>query len=222
MPTLWEAIRQALTLNDAIFVAVQGSRHGLWTALTVVALAGVSQALGQSLVLFINHVRPRRFILSVLFAAMSYVLGYVLWSVSVYVAGVYVFGAQTGWTAVMAAVGLSYAPQLFAFFELVPFLGSPLGIGLSLWSLLAILISVRSGLGLELWEAAATAGLGWVLLQVWRRTVGVPIYSLGRWIERAAAGVPLRYRPSDVTKLRRRPAWLQSFDPWRQRRQRKQ
>ena len=222
LPTLWEAIRQALALNESAFLAVQGSRQGLWLALTVVALAGLSQALGQSLVLFINHVRPRRFILAVLFAAVSYGLGYLLWAVSVYSAGVYVFGAHASWTAVAAAVGLSYAPQLLAFFELVPFLGGPIGVGLSLWSLLAILVSLRSGLGLELWEAAATAGLGWVLLQLWRRTLGVPIYALGRWFERTAAGVPLRYRPSDVPRLRRRPTWLQNLDEWRQRRQRNQ
>jgi len=222
LPTLGEAIRQALALRESIFLTVQTSRHGLWLALTVVALAGLSQALGQSLVLFINHVRPRRFILAVLFAAVSYVLGYVLWTVSVLLVGVYAFGVQVSWVAVAAAVGLSYAPQLFAFFELVPFLGSPIGVGLSLWSLVAILISLRAGLGLEIWEAAVTAGLGWVLLQVWRRTLGMPIYALGRWLEMAAAGVPLRYRPSDVPKLRRRPVWLQSLDQWRQRLQRNQ
>ncbi len=220
LPTLGEAIRQALALRESIFLAVQTSRHGLWLALSVVALAGLSQALGQSLVLFINHVRPRRFILAVLFAALSYVLGYVLWTVSVVLVGAYAFGAHVGWVAVAAAVGLSYAPQLFAFFELVPFLGSPFGVGLSLWSLVAILISLRAGLGLETWEAAVTAGLGWVLLQIWRRTLGRPIYALGRWLEAVAAGVPLRYRPADVPKLRRRAVWLQNLDQWRQRLQR--
>jgi hypothetical protein len=222
LPTLGDAIRHALALRESVFLAVQTSRQGLWLALTVVALAGLSQALGQSLVLFINHVRPRRFILAVLFAALSYVLGYALWTASVYVVGVYAFGARASWAAVAAAVGLSYAPQLFAFFELAPFLGGPIGIGLSLWSLLAILISLRSGLGLELWEAAATAGLGWLLLQIWRRTLGVPIYALGRWLEGVAAGVPMRYRLSDVPRLRRRPVWLQSIDQWRQRLQRRQ
>ena len=158
LPTLGEAIRQALALRESIFLTVQISRHGLWLALTVVALAGLSQALGQSLVLFINHVRPRRFILAVLFAAVSYVLGYVLWTASVFLVGVYAFGVHVHWVAVAAAVGLSYAPQLFAFFELAPFLGSPIGIGLSLWSLVAILISLRGRAGAG---GVASGGDGW-------------------------------------------------------------
>ena len=62
--------------------------------------------------------------------------------------------------------------------------------------------------------------MGWLLLQAWRYTLGRPVYALGRWIEQRAAGVPLRYRATDVPKLRRRPAWLQAIDPWRNRRER--
>ena len=65
-PSLASAIWQALTLDEQIFVTVEGTRQGLWIALIVVALAGLSQAFGQSLVLFINQVRPRRFILAII------------------------------------------------------------------------------------------------------------------------------------------------------------
>jgi hypothetical protein len=186
-------------------------------ALIVVGLAGLSEALGQSLVLFINHVRPRRFVLAVLFSVLSYMVGYVLWTGSVWLVGTYTFGRDVTWVAVAAAVGLAYAPQILAFFELTPFFGSPFGVLLSLWSLLAILVALRAGLGLETWQAVAAGGLGWLLLQAWRRTLGLPIAALGRWLEQHAAGVPLRYKPADVPRLRRRPAWLQNVEQWRQR-----
>jgi hypothetical protein len=214
LPSLGETIRQALALRESIFVVVPQSPRGLWVALIVVGLAGLSQALGQSLVLFANHVRPRRFILAVLAAAIGYVVGYLLWAASVWLVGVYAFGAEVRWVTVAATVGLAYAPQLFAFFELTPFFGSPFGVLLSLWSLLAIVIAVRAGLGLVMWQAIAASGLGWLLLQIWRNTLGRPVYALGRWIEQRAAGVPLRYRATDVAKLRRRPVWLQTIDPW--------
>ena len=214
---LGEAIRQALVLDAEVFVAVQSSRQGFWMAMVVVGLAGLSQALGQSLVLFVNHVRPRRFILAMIASTVGYMGGYGLWIVSVWLVGVYAFGAQASWMAVAAAVGLAYAPQLFAFFELTPFLGNPFGVLLSLWTLLAIVIAVRAGFGLETWQAVATSGLGWLLLQAWRRTLGAPVYALGRWIEQRAAGVPLRYRQQDVPRLRRRPQWLRTMDEWRKR-----
>jgi hypothetical protein len=218
LPSLGETIRQALTLQESIYVAVQQSPRGLWVALIVVGLAGLSQALGQSLVLFANHVRPRRFILALLAAAVGYVVGYLLWAASVWLVGVFAFGAQVTWVAVAATVGLAYAPQIFAFFELTPFFGSMFGVLLTLWSLLAIVIAVRAGLGLETWQAVVASSLGWLLLQIWRNTLGRPVYALGRWIEQRAAGVPLRYRATDVAKLRRRPAWLQTIDPWHTRR----
>lgn len=218
LPSLGRAIVQALALDGSVFVTMQGSRQGLWIALVVVGLAGLSQALGQSLVLFINHVRPRRFILAMIASTIGYMGGYGLWLVSVWLVGVYAFGAEVSWMEVAAAVGLAYAPQLFAFFELTPFLGNPFGVLLSLWTLLAIVTAVRATFGLEIWQAIATSGLGWLLLQAWWRTLGAPVGALGHWIEQRAAGVPLRYGAGDVPKLRRQPKWLQNMNQWRKRR----
>lgn len=219
VPSLGRAIWQALTLQEEIFVAVQGSRQGLLIALIVVGLAGLSQALGQSLVLFINQVRPRRFILAMIASTIGYMGGYGLWMAIVWLVAVYAFGADVSWMAVAAAVGLAYAPQLLAFFELTPFLGNPFGVMLSLWTLLAIVIGVRAGFGLDTWQAVVASGLGWLLLQIWRRTLGAPVYALGRWIEQRAAGVTLRYAPADVPKLRRRPKWIENMSQWRRRHQ---
>jgi hypothetical protein len=218
LPSLGKAILQALALDESIYVAVQESRQGLLIALIVVGLAGLSQALGQSLVLFINQVRPRRFILAMIASTIGYMGGYGVWLASVWLVGVYAFGADVSWIAVAATVGLAYAPQLLAFFELTPFLGNPFGVLLSLWTLLAIVTAVRAGFGLETWQAVAASGLGWLLLQAWRRTIGAPVYALGRWIEQRAAGVPLRYGAGDVRKLRRQPKWLHSMGQWRRRR----
>jgi hypothetical protein len=162
-------------------------------------------------------VRPRRFVLAVLLSVLASMAGYVLWTGSVWIVGVYAFGRDVAWTPVAAAVGLAYAPQLLAFFELTPFLGSPFTVLLSLWSLLAILVAVRVGLGLQTWQAVAAGGLGWLLLQAWRWTLGRPFIALGSWVEQRAVGVPLRYRPADVPRLRRRPVWLQNVEQWRRR-----
>lgn len=68
MTLVWEAFRRALVLDEQLLVAVEAAPAGVatWIVATIVFLAGVAQLLGQSAVLFINQVRPRRFVLSLL------------------------------------------------------------------------------------------------------------------------------------------------------------
>jgi hypothetical protein len=217
MPPIWQTIQQAMRLNPAIFTEIQQLQGGLGVALLIVTLAGLSEALGQSVVLFINRLRPRRFILALMITAASHMVGYLVWTVTVWLVGVYVFGQQVSLSAVACVVGLAYAPQTLAFFELTPFLGNPFSIILSLWSMVAIIIAVRVALTLELWQALLASGLGWIAIQLWRRTIGRPIYALGRWLQRRAAGVPLEFTLADLALLRRQPAWLKNLDTWRTR-----
>lgn len=216
-PTLWQTIQDALRLETAIFADIQRAPGGIGVALLIVVLAGVSESLGQSLVLFINRVPPGRFALALSITAASHLVGYALWTVSVWLVGVYVFQRSEPIMAIASAVGLAYAPQLLAFFALTPFLGNAFSIWLSLWSMLAIVVAVRVGLGLETWQAVAASGLGWALIQLWRRTLGRPIYALGRWLQRRAAGVPLEFSPTDLPRLRRRPRLLENLEAWRNR-----
>src|SRR5207302_271774 len=129
--------------------------------------------------------------------------------------GDYLFGRRAAFPAIASAVGLAYAPQLLAFFVLTPFIGNAFSWLLSLWSLLAMIIAVRVGLGLEPWQAIVTSGLGWLLIQVWKRTLGSPVYALGRWLHRRAAGVPLEFTPRDLPRLRHQPKWLASWAQWK-------
>ncbi len=195
-------VRQAWGLDAEVFAQIQQAPQGLWVALGVVMLAALSEELAQSIVLFINKVRPWRFAQTLLISAGSHVVGYGIWSVSVWLVGGYLFGADVGLAAVAAAVGLGYAPQIFAFFTLIPFFGLWFNGILTIWSLVAIIIAVQTGLGLEIWQAIVAAGLGWILLQLWRRTLGRPITAIGRWMQRRTAGVPLPLTQADVPRLR--------------------
>lgn len=217
MPSLWQTIQQAMRLDQTIFAEIQQVPGGLGIALMIVSFAGLSESLGQSVILFLNRLPPIRFILALMITAASHVVGYLLWTITVWLVGVYVFGQTVSLTTVACVVGLAYAPQLLAFFELTPFLGNPFSIILSLWSMVAVVIAVRAGLELELWQALLASGLGWALIQIWRRTIGRPIYALGRWLQRRAAGVPLEFTLSDLAVLRRHPAWLENLDNWRNR-----
>jgi hypothetical protein len=207
---IFELIKQALVLNEHAFARVQSETGGLWMALFVVGLAGLSKALGQCMILFINRLRPSRFIPAVMLTAFSHVVGYGLWTVSVWLVGEYAFQADVRMEVIAAVVGLAYAPQLFAFFELTPFFGNPFGILLSLWSMVAIIVAVRVAMDLALWQAVVTSGLGWLLIQVWHRTLGRPVYALGRWLARRTMGVSFQfqYTMQDIPRLRRDPRMI--------------
>jgi hypothetical protein len=201
-----QAIRQAMKLNPAVFVDIAQSTNGLYLALTVVALAGISETIGQSLILFVNRLRPRRFVPAVLIGVISYIIGYLLWTTSVFIVVRYIFQVPAAWVTIASVVGLAYAPQVLAFFELTPYFGNAFGILLSLWTMVAVIVAIVAGLGLPLSQAVFAASLGWLLLQVVRRTVGIPVNSAWKWFRTHAIGNRLQYAPDDLPKLRRHAA----------------
>lgn len=219
LPSFLTTVSMAMRLDPWVFAAVPAAPGGIWLALAIVAVAGVSEATGQSLFLFLNHIRPARFGLAIAIATVSHFVGYLVWTLTVWLAGGFFFHQQQPLLLVAGAVGLAYAPLLLSFFVLTPYLGNLFSVILSLWSMLAVIIAIRVGMQLETWQAIALAGLGWLLLQTMRRTVGRPIIRLQRWIASRAAGVALDVRAKDVNRVRRRPinTWYTQLESWRRR-----
>ncbi len=202
-PPFFETVRQAMLLNESIFETIQTVPGGLWIAWIIVFVAGVSEALGQSIVLFINRVTPRRFGLALFASAFSHVIVYLFWTATIWAIGRYVFERPEPIYNVAAFVGVAYAPRLLSFFILTPFLGNMFSLLLSIWSLYVTIVAIGIGFELSLGQAAVTSGLGWVVIQVWYRTLGKPLYKIGQWLENRVAGVPLKLTLQDVSALRR-------------------
>jgi len=201
IPAFDEIIIRALRLDESIFAAVQSADWGIWVALAIVTLAALSEAIGQSIVLFINKVSPRRFWLALGISAVSHVIGYAFWAGTVWLIGRYLFDREQAIWIVASAVGLAYAPRLLSFIALIPFFGNGISLLLSLWSLFATVVAVGVGFDMNMGQAVVTSGLGWVVVQIWQRTLGRPIYAIGRWIDNRAAGVPLRLTLKDIPQL---------------------
>ncbi|CAN5463714.1 hypothetical protein BH24DEI1_BH24DEI1_11080 [soil metagenome] len=186
-----EVVRAVLRLDPRVFEAVQAGPSGFPLAFLVVFLAGLSAALGQSVGLFVSGVRPARFALSLLLASLFFVTGFAFLTLSIWFISDYLFDRRGSLGEIARAVGLGYAPRLYGFFMLTPYFGSVIAVLLAVWSLMAVILGVSLVLGLSLQQAALCAGLGWLLIQVPRRTVDWPIVWLGRRLQRRAAGVPL-------------------------------
>jgi len=211
LPGLGELVRRSLALDPAVYRLLAGNRLGLGIALLVVALAGLSEGLGQSIVLFINRITPRRFVLSLLLSAATHAVGYLFWAATIWLVGMRLFGRGEAFVVVARAVGLAYAPQLLGFFILTPYLGSLLALIIAVWTLLSTVVAVHAGLGLTLWQAMACSAVGWLLVQIMRRTLGRPLLAFERWAENRAEGVPLRWTVDDLRRMRLPAEWRQRW-----------
>jgi hypothetical protein len=186
-----ELINGALRLRPEAFTALELRPDGLRLALWVVLFAGLSSSLGQSLVLFVNGVRPRRLLSSLILSALLFAFSFLFWVASIWLVADLVFGRERPLTEVARTVGLAYAPQLFGFFALTPYLGNAIATALSIWVLLATLLATTVVFGVSPLVAAACTALGWLLLLLANRTVGRPLDWLAKRLRRAVAGTEL-------------------------------
>ncbi|MGE5656931.1 MAG: hypothetical protein ACM37W_09970 [Actinomycetota bacterium] len=192
----WKLVLGAIALNPQAFAVMADLPQANQVAINVLLLAGFSQAIGQSIILFINRVKPLRFVLSVVLSAILFVFSYGFWIWSTWLVSRAVFHETVGYSVVYRMVGLATAPQIFSFAIAMPYFGVPIQVLLSLWTLLAFVRGFNIATGFGLWEVFGCSLLGWLVLQILQRTIGRPIATLGAWLSNTAAGINL------VTDLR--------------------
>lgn len=197
----WALVRGTLRLDEATFQLIHTLPLSLLAALLVVLLAGLSQAVGQSVVLFINQVRPLRFVFSLLLSTVLFVFGYSFWALSTWVIVHFIFAGDATLIEVIRTLGFSYAPLIFSALMVFPYLGMPIFVVLSIWSLWAIVVGIDAITALDRWQTFTSTALGWAVLQLLQRTVGQPIVTLGRWLTNQVAGGRLIRDRSRLSQL---------------------
>jgi hypothetical protein len=195
-PDALALVRDALALRAEAFVTVlEAGRGGMRLGLLVVFAAGLSTAIGQSVILFAHRVSPRRFLASLLVQALLFTAGFLAWVAATWLVAGTIFDRPRPIGTAFATIGLAHAPQLLGFFVLTPYFGTPIGNALSVWTLLATLLATAAAFDLSAPQAAACTGLGWLLAQLLQRTIGRPITRIGRGVRNAVAGVELKRGP---------------------------
>ncbi|WP_035992402.1 CAAX amino protease [Leptolyngbya sp. KIOST-1] len=191
--TLGRVLGGILSLDPEAFLALRQfpSDRVDALALAVVFVAGLSQAVAQSIILFANRVKPWRFVLSLVLAGLLFVAGYLFWALSIWLASRWFLEQSIPWQTVADSLAFSYLPLVFSFLGAMPYLGVPVLRLLSVWNLLAVVVGFAVLANLSVTQAVGHVGLGWIVLQVLQQTVGQPIVNLGRWLTNRAAGVKL-------------------------------
>jgi hypothetical protein len=197
----WQLVWGTLTLNLDTFQQIQALPLASRGALYIVLLAGLSQAIGQSIILFANRVKPIRFLLSLVIASILFLISYFFWATSTWAVKNVLFPPAISLESVYRTLGYAYAPQLFSFLVALPYFGVPISVGLSIWSLLALLVGLSISLRLTIEQAFICGVLGWIVLEVLQRTIGRPISAIGQRLSNKVAGVELMTDLKQVEKI---------------------
>ncbi len=171
------------------------------SVLITVLSAGLSIAVAQSIILFINRVKPGRFILSLMIQALIFTAGYFLLSFSTWFVGQKFFETTVTYATVANIVGLSYAPLKWAFLAAMPYLGEPIFFGLSLWGFLIILTNFAKETGLNIWQSFSCVIWGWFVLRLIQQTIGHPLAIIGERLLNGVAGVKLVRDSEELSKI---------------------
>ncbi|MDJ0568644.1 MAG: hypothetical protein QNJ53_06315 [Pleurocapsa sp. MO_192.B19] len=197
----WSLVSGVLLLNSETFESINNLPLGLIASILVVLLAGLSQTLGQSVMLFINQVRPLRFLLSVAIAAVLFVFNYNFWVLSTWLVAGWLFDVSLPLVEVVKTLGFSYAPLLLGFLMVIPYFGMPILIVLSIWTLMAIATGLGAISDLSIWQAFECCLGGWFVLQLSQRVFGKAIARITSKIIDWVAGVKLITEPDYLEQM---------------------
>ncbi len=189
--TFLRVVNAVLRRNNVVILAAQNDERVVLLSLQIVALAGFSEALGQSIVLFANQVKPRRFALSLVISSLLFVFNYAVLVTSVWLIATYIFGEQQPVANVLRAVGLGYAPLLLGFLGIIPYFGNGILNILYLWTVVTVVLTVSLKYSFTLSEAVVCVALGALVVQSVRATIGRPVVRLTRGVRDWAAGTEL-------------------------------
>ena len=200
MLELRDIIQQSFALNGDLWRNLSANPDAVRFryAFIIVVLAGMSEAVAQSLVLFMNQVKPHRFVWSLFISAALFTFGYLFYVLSIGAVAALVFNEPRDSALIFTSVALAYAPLTLSFLTLIPYFGRAFGIGLSVYHALALLVAVTVTYGLEPLQALVCVGGAWLLITLLRGTVGRPVTALARFVRSRFAGTNLL----DVSDIR--------------------
>jgi hypothetical protein len=197
-PTFGELVAGALRLDRASFELVQNAANGERTALTVLLLAGVSETLGQAVVLVLNRVSRARFALALGLGGLELVVEALVWIASMWLVVGQFVAERPPFLSAVRVIGLAYAPLLLSGLVFLPYLGPILARLLRLWTLLAIVVGTSVVFGLPPQLAALAAASGFLMRWVLLRVFGGVSTTVQRWLWHASTGRAGPLRSTDA------------------------
>jgi hypothetical protein len=192
LPDLGSTLAGVFRLQPAAFAqAASAPQEAMLLGLAIVLLAGLSEAVAQSIILFANRVKPARLFFSWATGALLFLFGYAFLVISTWLVCRLPWTPRLGLQELAIVLALSYAPLLFSFLGALPYLGPGIFTLLRIWNLLAMVAGVEAIGRVGIPTAAICVALGWIVMLLAQRSFGKPIAMLGARLLDAVAGVRL-------------------------------
>jgi hypothetical protein len=188
LSNLWHVIGLALRVSPDLPQTLLAYPHPGWLALAVAFLAGLSLMVADSVILFANRVRPPRFVAGLILNGILYALGLIVYAAALWLVAMLLFRARQPLELAVLIFWLGSAPLIFGFLGMAGTLGDYPRWVLQGWSWLIVLVAVRAGFHLALWQALACIVLGWLLVKLFKVVSDEPLGALNDRVWRLVTG----------------------------------
>ena len=191
----------AIWFSAEAFQRVSISHPGQTVAILIAFLAGVSEMLGQSVILIVNRVVLYRFLASLLFTGVTYVVTALSWAVcAVLVAPLTRVGAfsPSDFLGVFGVVSLAFAPRLFGFFYIAPYFGAALANLLEAWAMILVIFGLTAAYDMPLGPAIFCGLAGWSVSYLLRIFIGHALAKPLGHLRFLVSGSPLDQTPQQI------------------------
>jgi hypothetical protein len=192
LTAMWDVAVGVMRLDPEVFTTVADTPGAGWVALAIAFVAGISDMVGQSVVLFANRVSPRRFWVSVVMSALVLIISIFFYTFSIWLIVKFVFFLPGRFGVILILVALSYAPIVFSFASLLPYMGNFIYQAVRIWSLLALVVGVRAIAGALFWQGILACVLGWLFIQFVVHMPFLKIKAIDAWLWRVMSGTKER------------------------------
>jgi hypothetical protein len=172
-------------------------------ALLIVLFAGVSEAIGQSVVLFANRVSPARFVVSLLMNAFLVAAGFAALVLCTWASFLLPDTRAVTLPVLTVAIALSYTPLMAGFLAALPYAGNAVMWALRVGQLVVMVTGVASAAHVALTLAAAHVAAGWGVKLGLRHVFGKQFARLQSGLMNAAAGTTLVAEKAAVRSVAR-------------------
>lgn len=196
-----ELATAALGFSVDAFRRAATSAEAQSAALLIAFLAGVSEMLGQSVILVVNRVALYRFVASLVFTGATYVATALTWAASALaLAPLTPAGGLSPAEAagVLGVVSLAFAPRLLGALSIAPYFGIAFGHVLEVWAMLLAIYGLHVAIDLPIGASVACGGAGWLISYGFRSFLGRALAKpLGR-LKLAVVGSTLDKSPQKI------------------------
>lgn len=169
----------SLLLRPGVFDYIATHTDSWGLSFGVAFVAGVSTLIGNSASLFVNRVRPIRFLAALIVNGVTLIATWLIWALTLWLMALVVFKINANPFTALRLILLGAAPLSLGFLVLAPYLGPAVSLVLEVWSLLIVIVMAHYETQQPLWVVIAIVILGWLVVVGVSRTIGQPVLGIG-------------------------------------------